>query len=85
MSSTSAVSTRSARCSLLLLDPASVEEEACEIPAARRRGGGDGGVFPRTGLRQAAFVGERGGGAARAGVAARVFGNPPYAAPLTYI
>ena len=32
-----------------------------EIPAARQRGGGDGGVFPRAGLRQATREGERGG------------------------
>ena len=65
-SSTSAVSTRSAWCRLLLLDPASEEEVAREIPAARRCGGGYGGEIP-TGLRQAAVgerreVGEGGGG-----------------------
>ena len=65
-SSTSAVSTRTARCRLPLLDPASEEEVAREIPAAQRRGGGYGGEIP-AGFRQAAAgerreVGEGGGG-----------------------
>ena len=65
-SSASAVSTCTARCRLLLLDPASEEEVAREIPAARWCGGGYGGEIP-IGLRQAVVVerrevGEGGGG-----------------------
>ena len=60
-SSTSAVSTRTARCRLPLLDPASEEEVAREIPAARRCGGGE---IP-AGLRQAAAGREEGGGRER--------------------
>ena len=71
ISSTSAVSTRTARCRHPLLDPASEEEVAREIPAARRCGGGYAGGSPRTGLRQAVHEGERGG---RRGGAARVQG-----------
>ena len=60
MSNTSVISTRT------VLDPASEEEVAREIPAARRHGGGYGGEIP-AGLRQAAAgetreVGEGGGG-----------------------
>ena len=57
MSSTSAVSTHTARCRLPLLDPASEEEVTHEIPTARWCGGGYGGDIP-AGLRQAA-AGER--------------------------
>ena len=56
-SSASVVSTRTARCRLPILDPASEKEVAREIPAARRCGGGYGGEIP-VGLRQAA-AGER--------------------------
>ena len=53
-----------------------------EIPAARRRGGGDGGVFPWVGLRQATREGERGG---TGGGAARAWSPPPMPHPLPFI
>ena len=63
--STSTVSTRIAQRRLPLLDPASVEEVAHEIPVARQCGGGYGGGSSRTGLRQAMHTREEGEGAAR--------------------